>query len=242
MDQAHNDQQYDLEKQDPARLETYLPSTPDHQDSTSNTNGAPPVQDLDPAAARLARDLNPLSTEDFLKLLGVGTSTSPADSLAKLALPYGLYSKIHKELQYNDRKFKAFDIAAYALLVVQITISAIFIILGSLHNVDTDITIAVLGAVATVISGSLALMKGQGLPNRFRQTRDSLRMVIFEIEELYWDVKTGRPVLYKDVKKIREDYLRVLQQARRNHPDVWDGTEDIAGGAKRGGAKKSRNL
>lgn len=149
MDQAHNDQQYDLERQDPGRLETFLPPTPDHRESTSNTNGAPPVQDLDPAAERLARDLNPLSTEDFLRLLGVNASTSPADSLAKLALPFGLYSKIYKELQYNNRKFKAFDIAAYGLLVVQIIISAVFIILGSLRNVDTHITIAVLGAVAS---------------------------------------------------------------------------------------------
>lgn len=91
-------------------------------------------------------------------------------------------------------------------------------------------------------SSVLALMKGQGLPNRLRQTRDSLRMVIFEAEELYWDAKSGRPVLYKDVKKIREDYLGVLEQARQNHPDVWNGTDEIAQGMSKERAKRTRNV
>lgn len=118
----------------------------------------------------------------------------------------------------------------------------VFIILGSLRNVDTHITIAVLGALATIISGGLALMKGQGLPNRLRQTRDSLRDVIFEIDEMYWDVQTGRQVLFKDIKKIREKYLTALAQERQNHPDVWNDAV-AAIGANAAMAKKSgRNL
>lgn len=40
-----------------------------------------------------------------------------------------------------------------------------------------------------------------------------------------------RPVMYKDIKKLREDFLRVLLEARRNHPDSWTGkANDIAGG------------
>jgi hypothetical protein len=103
-------------------------------------------------------------------------------------------------------------------------ISAVFIILGSLRHVDTHITIAVLGAVSTVIAGGLALMQGQGLPNRLRQTRDALRDVIFAAQELCEDMRTGREVLYKDVKKIREDYLRVLEEQRQNNPDAWNST------------------
>ena len=44
--------------------------------------------------------------------------------------------------------------------------------------------------------------------------------MIFEAEELYWDVNARRAVYFSDIKKIREDFLRVLEQARRNHPDV----------------------
>lgn len=55
------------------------------------------------------------------------------------------------------------------------------------------------------MAGTLALMKGQGLPNRLRMTRAGLRKVIFEAEELYWDVTAGRSVRFVDIRKIRED-------------------------------------
>lgn len=256
MDQAHNaqnGQEYDLERQDPELPHPLMlnhagevnnPSSPEHEKPIPNVNGAHPLQDLDPAAERLARDLTPLSNEDFYSLIGIRIPTSPTDGIEQLVQPNGLYSKIYRQMRYNNRKFKVFDIAAYALLFVQIVISAIFIILGSLHHVDTHLTIAILGAVATLISGALALMKGQGLPNRLRQTRDSLRDVMFEAEELYWDVKSGRPVLYKDIKKIREGYLRVLVQARQNHPDVWNKqTDGIAQGAsKESATRTAKNL
>ena len=163
--------------------------------------------------------------------------------LKKLAIPHGLYSKIYAQMQYNNRKFKAFDILTYGLLFVQIVISAVFIILGSIREANTNLSIAILGAVATVISGSLALMKGQGLPNRLRQTRDSLRNIMFEAEELYTDVKSGRPVLYKDVKKLRTDYLRVLEQARQHHPDAWNAVDELTQTSNnRAAGKGARNL
>jgi hypothetical protein len=84
-------------------------------------------------------------------------------------------------------------------------------------------------------------MKGQGLPNRLRQARDSLRNVIFEAHELYWDVAAGRCVLYKDVKKIREDYLRVLEDQRRNHPDTWNAASNDAANAPSRTAPKAKH-
>jgi len=65
-------------------------------------------------------------------------------------------------------------------------------------------------------------MKGQGLPNRLHQMRDNLHNAKFEAEELYWDVAAGRTVLYRDIRKLREDYLRVMEDGRRNHPDTWN--------------------
>jgi hypothetical protein len=29
-------------------------------------------------------------------------------------------------------------------------------------------------------------------------------------------------VLYRDIRKLREDYLRVMEDGRRNHPDTWN--------------------
>jgi len=47
-------------------------------------------------------------------------------------------------------------------------------------------------------------------------------MVVFEAEELYWDVGTHRHVFYRDVRKLREDFLRVMEEGRKNHPDTWN--------------------
>lgn len=125
-------------------------------------------------------------------------------------------------MEYVQAKYRVFDVFTYIFLVLQLLLSAVFIILGSLRQVDTHIIIAILGAVSAVIGGLLAVMKGQGLPNRLRQTRDSLKNVVFEAEELYWDVEANRAVYFKDIIKLREDYLRVMMEARKNHPDTWN--------------------
>ena len=158
-----------------------------------------------------------------------------------LGTEHGLFGEIMKQTEYINFKYRVYDVAAYVFLVLQVILSAIFIVLGSVH-VDTHIAIAVLGAISTIIAGLLALMKGQGLPNRLRQTRDSLRDVIFEAHELYWDVAAGRPALFKDIKKVREDYLRVLEEERRNHPDTWNpASNSIAkGSGRRGHASSGR--
>ncbi|KAF2478860.1 hypothetical protein BDY17DRAFT_305952 [Neohortaea acidophila] len=239
-------QDHDLEKQHPALPAQHAahqnpPSgLPKHAPSTHSTPSSPregvretaghgtttyhhglTIQDLDPAGERLAQNLTPLSVEDFCSLMGLGIPANPFQALNSVLLPDGLYAQIQDDERKKSRQFRAFDYATYALLIVQLMISAVFIILGALPHVDTHITIAILGAVATVIAGSLALMKGQGLPNRLRQTRDGLKNVLFAAEELYWDVRAGKPVLYKDIKKIREDYIKVLKEERANHPDAW---------------------
>lgn len=203
---------------DRARKGKYL--TPDTPGKRSILHGAH-VKDLDPAADRLAEDPRPLTKEDFYELMGLNPPSPGKENITQLVKPGGLYGRMLKGTRWTHRKYRAFAIAVYIFLVLQLVISAVFIILGSLRNVDTHITIAVLGAVSTVIAGGLALMQGQGLPNRLRQTRDALRDVLFAADELFWDMKTGREILYKDIKKIREDYLRVLQEQRDNNPDMW---------------------
>ena len=199
-----------------------------------------PVKDLDPAADRLAEDLTPLSTEDFNDLMGLNEPTGSKEGMGQIAKPHGLYAKMYGRMRSEHHRYRAFAIAVYVFLVLQLVIAAVFIILGSLPNFHAHIVIAILGAISTVIAGALGLMQGQGLPNRLRQVRDNLRNVLFEAEELYWDMRSGRPVLYKDIKKIREDYLRVLEEQRTNRPDVWNAMskEDPPMAGKGAGGKK----
>jgi hypothetical protein len=189
----------------------------------------PKVDDPDPAADRIAANEDaPLSTDDFYKLIGMRQPTSKGQIPKELGTKNGLYGRIRGSLEYVQTKYRIFDIATYVFLVLQILLSAIFIVLGSLTRIDSHLPIVILGAISTVIAGVLAVMKGQGLPNRLRQTRDGLRNVIFEAEELYWDVNAERKVWFKDIIKLREDYLRVMEDARRNHPDTWNSTVTVS--------------
>ncbi|TKA66467.1 hypothetical protein B0A55_09200 [Friedmanniomyces simplex] len=196
---------------------------------------APKFADPDPAADRLDNDTTPLTRADFYELMGMREPVSKQQNPKELANRHGLYARIQSRFSHIQTKYRIFDVLTYAFLALQLVLSAVFIVLGSLTKVDSHVAIAVLGAVSTVVAGGLALMKGQGLPNRLRQTRDGLRNVLFEAEELYWDVGADRSVYYQDVKKVREDFLRVTEEARRNHPDTWNATATgVATGVKSG--------
>lgn len=192
---------------------------------------APKIADPDPAADRLDDDETPLAEEDFYKLMGMKPPVSKTENPKKLGMKNGMYTRIIAKYDYINMKYRIFDVLTYVLLVLQLLLGAVFIVLGSLTSVDAHVSIAVLGALSTVTAGALALMKGQGLPNRLHQMRDDLHNVKFEAEELYWDVAAGRTVLYRDIRKLREDYLRVMEDGRRNHPDTWNAAaQQIAAG------------
>lgn len=183
---------------------------------------APKIADPDPASDRLDDDPTPLTDEDFYKLMGMRPPDSKSNHPKKLGMRNGMYTRIVDKYEYVNRKYRIFDVLTYVLLVLQLLLGASFIVLGSIMGTcTTNISIAVLGALSTVAAGALGLMKGQGLPNRLHQMRDDLHNVKFEAEELYWDVAAGREVLYRDIRKLREDYLRVMEDGRRNHPDTW---------------------
>ena len=66
---------------------------------------------------------------------------------------------------------------------------------------------------------------------RLGRIRDSLRNVAFEAEELFWDIRANRTVYFQDIVRLREDFLRVMEDARNHHPDTWNGsTMSIAEG------------
>ncbi|KAF2236283.1 hypothetical protein EV356DRAFT_575190 [Viridothelium virens] len=197
--------------------------------------------DPDPIAAREQDNGEPLTEPDFYGLMGMRPPAQRGQTPKKLSAEHGLYCTVLTEHNYINRKYKVYDLLVYVFLILQIILSAIFIVLGALQNIDSHIAVATLGAVSTVVGGVLAIMKGQGLPNRLRMTRTGLRNVLLEAEELYYDVGAGRKVLYSDVKKVREDYLRVLEEANRNHPDTWNATAtDAAQGTQVPGGKSQQ--
>jgi len=202
---------------------------------------APKVDDPDPAADRIVDDdTEPLSPHAFYLLIGMQAPNDRGERPKHLAAEHGVYHDIHHAYEYINTKYRIFDVLTYVLMILQLLLSAVFIVLGSLKSVDSHVAISVLGALSTVIAGSLALMKGQGLPNRLRQLRDGLENVIFEAEELYMDFAAGRELFYRDIVKLREDFLRVMEEGRRNHPDTWNAAaKDMAAGVRTSSVKVS---
>ena len=180
----------------------------------------------DSTAARLAKDTTPLKRDDFYELLGMAKPDS------KTHLPpkdwdtlHGFYHLVRRRERSVGQRYRFYDIFVSGLLVVQLLLSAVFIVLGSINAIH-HITITVLGAFATLIAGILALVKGQGLPTRLRMERDGLRAVLLQAKELYWDAAANRPMTYEDVKKVRDAYHKVVNDAARNHPDMWNSSSE----------------
>lgn len=168
-------------------------------------------------------DSAPLRAEDFYELIGMKVPEPHGKTPSNLEAAHGFYGQMCQKKRRIERKYRFYDLVVMFFLIMQLLLSAVFIVLGAL-NIDQHIAIAVLGAVSSIIAGVLALMRGQGLPNRLRMERDGLTKVILEADELYWDVGAGREITYEDVRKLRDAYSSVLEDAGRNHPDTWNTT------------------
>lgn len=138
---------------------------------------------------------------------------------------HGFYRLVRHRERSVGQRYRFYDIFVSGLLVVQLVLSAVFIVLGSINSIH-HITITVLGAISTLTAGILALVKGQGLPTRLRMERDGLRDVLLQTKELYWNAGANRPVTFEDVKKVRDAYHKVVNDAARNHPDMWNSSSE----------------
>lgn len=113
-----------------------------------------------------------------------------------------------------------YEICAYGLLGLQLLLSAIFVILGSLKLSDSSDAILALGALSTLVTGTLAFMKGQGQPSRLRQKTLGLGKILRKLEMLHQTVE-WKPVTVDDIDRLEKNYQDVLDESDQNHPDFW---------------------
>lgn len=164
----------------------------------------------------------PLTRQEIYTLLGMAAPTSNNTTPRHLESAHGFYGHLLHAEHRAARQYRVYDSLVILLMILQLCISAVFVVLGSLPNLDRHhVAVASLGAIGTVVAGMLALMRGQGLPNRLRMERDALRRVVFETEELYWDARAGREIEFADIEALRAAFVAVVEDARKNHPDVW---------------------
>ena len=126
-----------------------------------------------------------------------------------------------KEFRSHSRQYWLVASTTTLFFLLQVIIGAIQTALGATRA--PHISVAVFGAVATVIGGILAYLKSRGQPNRTRQLRNSLRKVVEEIE--FQEIQLRNPEV-KTTAKEAVDYINQLYedarfQAETNYPDFW---------------------
>lgn len=149
--------------------------------------------------------------------------------------PTSMYYSLIVEESDQLRLYHMYNFVTYTCLILQLVIASALIIIGAIPSPTPSsgsedrytahrIAVAVLGAVTGLLTGILALLKGQGLPNRLLQYRSRLRQVRHRIEFIERALRADVPgtlVTYHDVIKIWQEYEDVLKEHDVNKPDAW---------------------
>ncbi|KAH0541547.1 hypothetical protein FGG08_003959 [Glutinoglossum americanum] len=187
-----------------------------------------------PAAADTARSNSPANSdlETFQTALGL-----PSDDLIRfqtaLGMPVpqardaissknrGIYTSICHSERNSKFAYHICDNFISFCLFLQIIIAACLTAFGA-SSVNHTI-IAAFGGVNTALAGVIALMKGQGLPNRLRQDWNVWRNVRVYIEEREREIRVGKQGLdvWKEILTVEQMYAAARQTEENNRPDSY---------------------
>ncbi|KAF4635537.1 hypothetical protein G7Y89_g2559 [Cudoniella acicularis] len=126
----------------------------------------------------------------------------------------GLYKEIIDIQRWASRQYQFVEILYYVALGAQVIIGASLAALGPISKLHST-SITVLGVVNASTAGVLALLKGQGLPDRLRKDEFEMRKVQDYIEEV--EIKlaiTGDDLTKEELKKIVDQVFEKYNTAR----------------------------
>ncbi|KAG9230389.1 hypothetical protein BJ875DRAFT_472408 [Amylocarpus encephaloides] len=137
----------------------------------------------------------------------------------------GLYKKIIRIQRKRTTQYQLVNTLYYSTIAAQVLISAVLAALGPSAKYHTT-AITALGALNAALAGLIAMLKGQGLPDRLRRDRYQMRLVQDFIEET--DVRlaiSSDPVTQVEVEQlvgqIFDKYHTARDTAKINHPDSF---------------------
>ncbi|EME77547.1 uncharacterized protein MYCFIDRAFT_84385 [Pseudocercospora fijiensis CIRAD86] len=147
----------------------------------------------------------------------------------------GLY---HRAKDEERRSRIAYILTSYIsnfLFMLQILLAATFTALSAYKD-SNAVTLTVLGALNTVVAGSLAWQKGQGVPQRYRKAMDQYQALLLEIEmteRSFVDMDSSNnsagaldPIVEMARLQKLFDTAKADQQA--NYPDLYVSTSAAA--------------
>ncbi|KAK4953319.1 hypothetical protein LTR10_009028 [Elasticomyces elasticus] len=161
----------------------------------------------------------------------------------------GVYGRAQKDFLKQRLAYSLWPTLINFLFVFQILLAATFTGISAYRDHQTVLT--TLGAVNTVCASLLALLKGQGLPNRLMKARNSYENIVGSIEDAEnafaaraqhgssGSAGTTSTVANDDsqspqtvANKFKDMYNTAKQTQQDNHPDVYvSGTPDNAANA-----------
>ena len=138
----------------------------------------------------------------------------------------GLYKQVVTIQRNKKRAFLAVEWLYYLAIVAQILIGATLASLGSVSKIHGT-AITILGVINTSTAGILALLKGQGLPDRLRKDEYQMRKVQDFIEETDTRLSVMPPKTFSEeeldgvVAQIFEQYNAARDTSEMNRPSSY---------------------
>jgi hypothetical protein len=167
---------------------------------------------------------SPAAPEDnltkFRIAIGINVGASgPQDLEAARKGSRGLYAEVIRRRTLKNRQYHVVEWLYYVSIGANIVIGATLASLGPLSKLHPT-AITILGVANTSTAGVLALLKGQGLPDRLQKDEYQLRKVQDFIEET--DIRLA--VMPKDTF-TSEELDQVIQQVIENYNTARDTSE-----------------
>jgi SMODS and SLOG-associating 2TM effector domain len=169
----------------------------------------------------------PANNNLFTFQLGVGlpgAGHNPSASASITRSNHGVYCEARSAERWARFSFYFYDYLLSLCVSGQLVVGAVLTALGVASSNYTVIT--VLGALNTGMAGTVALLKGQGLPNRPRQDWNAwsdLREYIEERErEIAVGLMDGNFDVDKEVQTVVNMYRETKASVERNRPDMYN--------------------
>ncbi|KAI7471007.1 hypothetical protein D0860_01534 [Hortaea werneckii] len=163
----------------------------------------------------------------------------------------GLYDRTLSQDMKNRVMYGLANYIISCLYLIQVIIAATITALAADEGRTSNTALTALGAVNTVLAGVLAWLTGQGMPVRFRRSRDKYREVVHaienaertfaEIDYIEWEEGT-RPDPVKERNRLEKMYEDARLDHERNYPETQNDSGELQANNQKLETKLEKNM
>ena len=165
-----------------------------------------------------------ITTEDHILALGIYRNTigiatpNDLDDKQRPARNTGTYERVIRAERRSRFKYHVFNILLNSCIFSQILIAATIIATGAAN--DSPEVMTIFGGINTVIAAVVALLRGQGIPERYYQDWQQMSSVREHIEGTERKLEEGLArelTVRQEVEKVQElwDHAKAAKERNR---------------------------